>query len=1126
MATVAGISTEGFTVLHDAEDAIADIVFIHGLQGHPYMTWSCPRIATGVARPRNKSRQRRPVRTKSIGLWCCLCHTLEEEDSGQSGDEGSMVVRTGEPDDQGVYWPRDLLGKEKWCASARVMTYGYDSKVTRGFANTNKNNIFAHAKDLLYSLQREKPSRRPIVFVVHSLGGVILKEILRRSEASEEQELRDIVQSTAGIIFLGTPHRGSPGLAGLGEAVRRTASMIVRLDTNSTLLRSLGTDSPELELGRESFLVLWRTYNFRVKTFQEAFGISGVNIGPANEKVVPDISSTLDDPREHAETISANHMNMCRFTLPSDPGYRKVSHEIKIMLASCQEEPEITRHGRGFLQSLYFPQMYDRQKNIQKALSDTCNWLFSSTQYRNWINRVGISDHHGLLWIKGKPGSGKSTLMKEALRRAHSKYDGTLTSTAAFFFNARGTQQLEKTPLGLFRSLLHQVLQQDTRALGHLSSAYQRKAVFQPSVTWHQEELQEFLISVFATSVSRPAVLFIDAMDECDDDEVRDLVKFFSKLTKQAFSCGARLNVCVSSRHYPHISIDDCPELVVEHHNRQDILLFIVAEAEDHHLIKDLKQDIFQKSEGVFLWVVLVISILKKSGRGKSLKWLRNKLSEIPRELATLFSGLFGAVEQYEATRTVHLMQLILFAHEPLTLDEIHSALGFSLTSFESFEAWRDSVDYLETARTKHEMIVELSRGLLEPTPSTLGVKHSSGSQTALEDIEETKTTYQFIHETVREFFISGDGFKLLGFETSSVDGSGHQTIAMACVRYLDTRELSMWAISGLKPSTQSLSKKYCFVIYTAHWLLYHIEAAEEHGVSQEITLSLIRDRELLRCFQRFGTDLSGSIRPFVSDGASLLYAAAEIGVLHVVKRLINMGYNVNGGCAASRRYPLLAAVAGTKHWHRPNSDWVVSFRGPSSELVQLLLDCGADVSLRNKYKQSALHIAVTTDAATVRAILSHNPGINARDMDKDTPLHRAGLSHTEHKEEIVDALLERGADVNARNTRGNIPLLNCVVTGFLSLPSAKAFVRGGSQLDARNNKKDTILLCLASQSRRTGTLDFDMYNYIVEAGADQTAVGGDGLTAGEMLRQAGFRVNSKTGFCEGRQQDKSPSKS
>lgn len=54
--------------------------------------------------------------------------------------------------------------------------------------------------------------------------------------------------------------------------------------------------------------------------------------------MVPDHSSSLDDPREHAETISANHMDMCRFSGASDPGYRKISAEIKLMIRSIEDE--------------------------------------------------------------------------------------------------------------------------------------------------------------------------------------------------------------------------------------------------------------------------------------------------------------------------------------------------------------------------------------------------------------------------------------------------------------------------------------------------------------------------------------------------------------------------------------------------------------------------------------------------------------------------------------------------------------------------------------------------------------------------------------------------------------------
>ncbi|KAL3299673.1 NAD(P)-binding domain protein [Colletotrichum asianum] len=340
------VSSEGFTVLHDPLDANIDLIFVHGLGGHPFSTWAIrkPKSGSDVIETPNHTKTQRPSFLSSL---CCFGTHTEDEDNipaDNSADSSGAIQLT-----EMSYWPRDLLAESPTCANVRVLTYGYDSKVTKGFAAANQNNLFAHARDLLYALQRKKPQRRPVIFVAHSLGGLLVKEVLRRSHYSDETELRDIIMSTKGVMFLGTPHRGSQELAKLGETVRSIAAFTLRIDSNSELLRALGTESPELELGREAFLTLWRIYNFRVKTFREAYGISGVNVGPMNQKVVPDISSTLDDPREHAETIPANHMDMCRFNQKFETGYQKISGELDVMIGMCDSGLTISDAGKGMI---------------------------------------------------------------------------------------------------------------------------------------------------------------------------------------------------------------------------------------------------------------------------------------------------------------------------------------------------------------------------------------------------------------------------------------------------------------------------------------------------------------------------------------------------------------------------------------------------------------------------------------------------------------------------------------------------------------------------------------------------------------------------------------------------------
>jgi hypothetical protein len=184
----------------------------------------------------------------------------------------------------------------------------------------------------------------------------MLLKMLCNSSVSDDSTHNDIIKSTSAVVFLGTPHRGSQDFAGIGEVVCKAAAHVLRMDTSSVFLDILGLKTTDLERCQESFSRLWGIYDFRVKTFQEGLGLTGINLGLLKEKVrmpkaddsirfmnwhfnlqvVPDTSSLLGDSREQAEMLQANHMDMCRYTGPNDPNYRIVAGELRKIYASIQ----------------------------------------------------------------------------------------------------------------------------------------------------------------------------------------------------------------------------------------------------------------------------------------------------------------------------------------------------------------------------------------------------------------------------------------------------------------------------------------------------------------------------------------------------------------------------------------------------------------------------------------------------------------------------------------------------------------------------------------------------------------------------------------------------------------------
>ena len=235
---------------------IADVVFVHGLQGHPRRTWQ----VKSPSKP-NKSVKNR---LKSIRFSGNKAPNIEAQDVAKP------------------FWPAEILSRD--FENVRILTYGYDSKVTKGFMGpTSKNGIFQHGNSFLRAVGRARIGcrQRPIVFVAHSLGGLLVKQaLIEAQKQTHEPDLLDVYNSTHGIIFFGTPHRGSD-LASWGLLLS-TIAEAVQIDTNETVLRDLDptNGSSKLEEMRLDFDDILRdshrSRELRVYSFQEEEGMTSI----------------------------------------------------------------------------------------------------------------------------------------------------------------------------------------------------------------------------------------------------------------------------------------------------------------------------------------------------------------------------------------------------------------------------------------------------------------------------------------------------------------------------------------------------------------------------------------------------------------------------------------------------------------------------------------------------------------------------------------------------------------------------------------------------------------------------------------------------------------------------------
>lgn len=264
----------------------------------------------------------------------------------------------------GINWLRDFVPKH--IQGARVLAYGYDASASSFFGTGAAVNIQRIAECLVQELyanrKLEGMRKRPIVFVCHGLGGVLVKKSLVYSStrtAAKVDHLWDQYVSTFAVLFLGTPHgRTSKSrwialeafLSALRQRSKETTMLPRRLELqepsklafqseNAGMNRIVANGEDDLQFFKAitgEFMPLMR--QFRLFFFWEELK---TEFESGADFVVDHSSAVLDLDNTEKAGIHATHSEMVKFRHPASSSFRTV---IEALSRYCSDASRIISH--------------------------------------------------------------------------------------------------------------------------------------------------------------------------------------------------------------------------------------------------------------------------------------------------------------------------------------------------------------------------------------------------------------------------------------------------------------------------------------------------------------------------------------------------------------------------------------------------------------------------------------------------------------------------------------------------------------------------------------------------------------------------------------------------------------
>ncbi|PSK36098.1 hypothetical protein B9Z65_5913 [Elsinoe australis] len=355
--------------------------------------------------------------------------------------------------------------------------------------------------------------------------------------------------------------------------------------------------------------------------------------------------------------------------------------ETKLNLSIPMRKDRRTRLSEeDCIKALSYEGIKDRESMVDSNVSGTCSWLLEHPNFEDWLR------DRGFMWIRGKPGSGKSTLVKYLVHEIrHGGLDRGLDRNyiLSHFFYAGGSQ-LQKSADGLYRSLLHQLVRLDDDLLSDYIGRCAERCVEEDKpvsdLKWQTNDLLT-LIQQFVRKLALTCQLnvIIDALDECElPASGRAIQQLWINLCSETRGSQFPIRLCISSRPYPEVISRFDHLIIVDESNHQDIQVVIQDQLGKHSLprVLEIMGSIRDRAAGVFQWVSLMINkVIEMNAEGRTSRSMLQQIESAPEELQDIYTDLLDSIGPADLEQAFYMMQWVCMPTRPLTLEDIRVAL-------------------------------------------------------------------------------------------------------------------------------------------------------------------------------------------------------------------------------------------------------------------------------------------------------------------------------------------------------------------------------------------------------------------------------------------------------------------